>query len=194
MLETIENARIRFIVAGQCLVILLLYRLPTSGPKPKGNGFTVKQFFNEFSGYFQDFMVDPNAHMIVIGDINFHLDNPNNQDAASFNELMVSCSAVQLVPDFTHRSRHILDVFVVQDSECDSAKVTVGDFVSDHCLVLGELDPQSQRNRSSSADILNTERRWAENQGETSGLVGYRFRNEIPVPADYLATENALPT
>ena len=62
-------------------------------------------------------MVDPNVRKIVIGDINSHLDNPNNRDAARFNELMGSCSAVQLVPDFTHRSRHILDVFVVQDSE-----------------------------------------------------------------------------
>ena len=42
--------------------------------------------------------------------------------------------------------------------------------------------------------ILNIKRRWAEISGETSGLVGYRFKNEIPVPADYQATKNAVPT
>ena len=101
MLTNVENARICFSAAGQCLDVLLLYRPPPSGPKPKGNGFTVKQFNDEFSGYFQDFMVDGNARKIVIGDINFHLEDPGNRDAAKFNELIVSCSAAQLVSNFT---------------------------------------------------------------------------------------------
>ena len=41
---------------------------------------------------------------------------------------------------------------------------------------------------------MDMKRRWAKDQGETSGLVGYRFRNEISVPADHQATENAVPT
>ena len=65
---------------------------------------------------------------------------------------------------------------------------------SDLVRVLGVMLEPSIRMNSAGWNKINMKRRWANINGETSGLVGYRFRNEISVPADYQATENAVPT
>ena len=100
-------------------------------------------------------MVDGNARKIVIGDVNFHLEDPGKRDAAKFNELIISCSAAQLVSNFTHQAGHILDLFVVQDSERASTRVTVGALYQIIASFLGSLIFRSLLHKSRSSSAAN---------------------------------------
>ncbi len=126
---------VRFTNGSHCLEVAVLYRPPPSDR----NKFTTEQFFTEFPEFINEFMLG-NSIKVVIGDINFHLDNPENRDARQFMDCLDSVSAVQLVADPTQISGHTLDIFVVHSEDSHKVKVSVGDLVSDHHIVIGQLN------------------------------------------------------
>ena len=76
-------ATIRFIV---------VYRPPTSA----GNGLRTSTFFDEWASFIEHLSIDHN-NIIIVGDVNFHLDFDSNLDARKFRlrtyrQIMTSCS------------------------------------------------------------------------------------------------------
>ena len=86
--------------------LVLIYRQPSS----KKNKLTIPMFFEEFSQLVEILMEDCTHPLAVVGDFNFHLDTPNNQDALKFNDLLDSMNLVQHVKGSTHRRGHTLDL------------------------------------------------------------------------------------
>ena len=53
---------------------------------------------------------------IILGDLNFHLDNPSNRDTSKFHGLLQSCGMNQRVHEATHFRGHTLDVVITRDN------------------------------------------------------------------------------
>ena len=81
-------------------------------------------------------MEDYTFPLAVVGDFDFHLDTPNNQDALEFNDLLDSMNLVQHVKGSTHRHGHTLDLIITRREEKLIANVQVlSDVYSDHKVV-----------------------------------------------------------
>ena len=93
-------------------------------------------FLEEFSQLAEILMEDCIFPLAVVGDFNFHLDTPNNQDALKFNDLLDSMNLVQHVKGSTHRHGHTLDLSITRREEKLIANVQVlPDVYSDHKVV-----------------------------------------------------------
>ena len=93
-------------------------------------------FLEEFSQLAEILMEDCTFPLAVVGDFNFHLDTPNNQDALKFNDLLDSMNLVQHVKGSTHRHDHTLDLIITRREEKLIANVQVlSDVHSDHKVV-----------------------------------------------------------
>ena len=113
-----------------CLV--LIYRPPPS----KNNKLTIPMCLEEFSQLAEILMEDCTFPLAVVGDFNFHLDTPNNQDVLKFNDLLDSMNPVQHVKGSTHRHGHTLDLIITRRGEKLIGNVQVlSDVYSDHKVV-----------------------------------------------------------
>ena len=78
-----------------------IYRPP---PSVK-NKLTVDKFMNEFSTLLESASVLQN--LLMVGDLNFHIDDAANKDAKSFLEVLDMADLHQHVDSPTHRGSHI---------------------------------------------------------------------------------------
>ncbi|XP_022778991.1 uncharacterized protein LOC111320602 [Stylophora pistillata] len=112
--------------------LVLIYRPPPS----KKNKLTTLIFFEEFSQLVEILTEDCTHPLAIVGDFNFHVDTPNNQDALKFNDLLDSMNLVQHVEGSTHRGNHTLDLIITRREEELIANVQVlPDVYSDHKVV-----------------------------------------------------------
>ena len=80
--------------------------------------------------------------MLITGDFNIHLDDPQDYNARKFLELLEGLGLEQHVDNPTHRDRHTLDLTITRMSECLVSHAPVVDqFISDHAAVLCWLTP-----------------------------------------------------
>jgi hypothetical protein len=95
----------------------------------------------------QDHLYSP-GELILVGDLNFHLDEPSKPEPKRCMSLLESLNYKQHVMSPTHRSGHILDVVITRDCEDLVHDLEVSDMISDHNLVLCRLlhkKPKPQR-------------------------------------------------
>ena len=86
-------------------------------PPSKRNGFSNTVFFDQWSAFLDDIMLDTHD-IIITGDLNFHLDIPTQLDVKRFSESLCDRGMKQLVNEATHSKGHILDVVIVRDNTC----------------------------------------------------------------------------
>ena len=118
---------------ANCLTMLLsvIYRPPPS----KKNGFTNKQFLDEFSNFIDDRILLPDK-LVICGDFNFHVDNQSCKDSTSFMSLLKSYGLAQLVAKPTHTKGHTLDLLITRSTETFISNIEVKDMcLSDHFWV-----------------------------------------------------------
>lgn len=119
----------------QSLRLAVIYRAP---PSPE-NGFTVKMFFDEFSSFLEGLVFTPGA-LLVTGDSNFHMDEPDDHDACRFLQVLQSFDLTQDVSKSTHRKGHIHDLMITRADDDIIRECTVEDlFISDHLAVHSSL-------------------------------------------------------
>ena len=90
--------------------LCIVYRQPPS----KRNGFKKSVFFDEWSLYLDRLAVITND-VIITGDLNFHLDNVNDEDAVRFNDTLEAHGLVQHVVGPTDKKGHTLDIVITRD-------------------------------------------------------------------------------
>ena len=118
------------------LRLVVIYRAP---PSPE-NGFTVRMFLDEFSSFLEGLVLTTSA-LLVAGDFNFHIDEPNDCDARRFLQVLNSFDLIQHVSEATHKKGHILDLIITRTHERLVGRCTVDNpFVSDHLAVHSLLD------------------------------------------------------
>ena len=124
------------------LRLVVIYRAP---PSP-GNGFTVRMFLEEFSSFLEG-LVSTTSALLVAGDFNFHIDEPNDCDARRFLQVLESFDLIQHVSEATHKKGHILDLIITRTHEKLVGRCTVDNpFVSDYLAVhsLSSSETQGQ--------------------------------------------------
>ena len=128
---TFEHCDVQFTNNSGLLNIIVVYHPPPT----KRNGHMVGAFLDEFQSLLEDRMSNP-GHLVILGDLNFHVDNATDSNAKKFLDLLDLLNFSQHVTCITHKAGHTLDLVNTRDSEAFIDKVTISDLLSDHVLVL----------------------------------------------------------
>ena len=127
--QTIKYALWKTILQNKPLHIMGIYHPPPS------NDTTVTTFIDEITELLADTIAKYN-NMVILGDLNIHVDDLINTDSYIFNDTMHAFGFKQYVTSPTHKCGHILDIiFSEMSSELNLHKCTVHKFISNHALV-----------------------------------------------------------
>ena len=110
--NSFENMQIKFNTGSRCLDLITLYRPPPN----QNNKLTTSQFFEEFSTFPQD-KVTGSGDLMMVGDLNFHIDKKADNTTQKFTDMLGSLGIEQRVNKPTHMSGHILDVIMCRDTD-----------------------------------------------------------------------------
>ena len=95
---------------------ILIYITIHSKKYNQKNKFTNTQFFEEFSTFLQD-RVTSSGDLLIVGDLNFHLDKKNDTSTRKLTELLESFNILQCVNTSTQMSGHTLDVIMCRATD-----------------------------------------------------------------------------
>ena len=104
--------------------MFVLYRPPPSTQ----NGFKTATFFEEFSEFISEH-VTTTAEIIIVGDLNLHLDINTNPHTRQFTNLLACSGLKQHVNEPTHILGHTLDILITRDTSdvvCNVEVVDIG--------------------------------------------------------------------
>ena len=108
----------------------------------------MKSFFSEFQNLL-DASATINEDLMIVGDLNFHVDDSANKDATLFSRILESYNLLQHVKEPTHIKGHTLDLFITRNSCSIVGKVTVidpglsdryGSSAGDHFAISAKLN------------------------------------------------------
>ena len=125
--ESFENIAIT--IGSPAFVIACVYRPP---------GSCSDAFCDEFFSLFE-YLSSLSQNFLICGDFNIHVD-AISKDSEKFLNCLESCNINQHVHKPTHLHGHTLDLILTPNDSSAVSSVRVSDFISDHALVLGQLD------------------------------------------------------
>lgn len=106
-----------------------------------GSTAVTNAFFDDFSDILERTSTF-GCPVILLGDINIHLDIVTDPDAVKFSTILDSHSLTQHISSATHRRGHTLDVFITT-SDCPVASiVSEPPVLSDHSFISATVDLQ----------------------------------------------------
>ena len=114
---TFEHCDVQFTNNSGLMNIIVVYRPPPT----KRNGHMVGAFLDEFRSLLEDRMSSP-GHLVILGDLNFHVDNAADSNAKKFLYLL---NFSQHITSITHKAGHTLDLVITRVSEAVIDNVTV---------------------------------------------------------------------
>ncbi|XP_077978882.1 uncharacterized protein LOC144434304 [Glandiceps talaboti] len=110
-------------LASSTIRLIVIYRPPYSHKSCK---WTVTDFLDEFATVIEG-IIHARGHLVIAGDFNIHTDDPSNNDATHFNDLLHSFGLEQHIKFPTHDKGHTLIITRTSD-------VCVHNFTSDWLL------------------------------------------------------------
>ena len=133
--NTFEHAQHLLNMNSKRTRIITIYHPPPSTT----NGLTTAQFFFEFA-MFLEHLISLSEQIVIVGDVNLHLDNTSNNQTREFLELLDTLNLSQLVNQPTHRLGHTLDCIITeQDANLVIDICVYTPWISDHSLVAFKL-------------------------------------------------------
>ena len=115
--------------------VVAIYRPPPS----QVNGFTVRQFLDEFTKLLEILIVS-RGQLLILGDFNFHLDNMHDYCTKQFLDLLSLFNLTQHVSGPTHNLGRTLDLVITRSTEDILSNITIrNSFISDHYAVMFNL-------------------------------------------------------
>src|SRR3989441_2981141 len=106
LFQSFESLCVRLTIASTSFTLLVIYRPPCSNST---------LFQAEFSTLLEDLISSP-SELIITGDFNFHVDDPNSPSGSSFLTLLDTFGLSQLVSFPTHTAGHTLDLLITRSS------------------------------------------------------------------------------
>ena len=102
---------------------------------PQSENVNHQDFLNEFITLVGTLRTSY-KNMIILGDLNLHLSDPNDLAAGQFMENLEALGLYQCITFPTHKSNNTLDV-IISDiiAKIKPIYVRAGEFISDHCFV-----------------------------------------------------------
>ena len=123
--------------------VVAIYRPPPS----QVNGFTVKQFINEFTQLLEILVVSQ-GQLLILGDFNFHLDKLYDCCTKQFLDMLSLFNLTQHVSGPTHNLGSTLDLVITRSNEDLLSNINVcNPFISDHYAVVFNLRHKKVRYR-----------------------------------------------
>ena len=121
-----ESERQTFQIAKWKIAILSLFITPVGVYKPPNTSNF--DFHDDFHDWISD-TIALDINIIIMGDLNYHINMQLDEDASNFIESMSSVGLVQHVEFVTHESGNILDlVFTESSSDFSVVKCRLGPF------------------------------------------------------------------
>lgn len=93
------------LMTTQPVRLLVVYR------PPNNRGCTMHTFFEEFATLLE-ILSSHGGHVLITGDLNFHVDDDGDRDANELKTLITSFGLQQHVHQSTHRNGHTLDIVI----------------------------------------------------------------------------------
>ena len=122
-------------VGSMIFKLIITYRPPYSNTRPVSMGI----FFNELIENMESVILCP-PPVLITGDFNVHFDNPSNDDAIKFFDLLESLCLKQHVQEATHThdiSLHLIITRIGDDIIQETPKL---DFcISDHITIISKI-------------------------------------------------------
>ena len=99
------------------------------------------------------------AMVVIVRDMNIHLDDPTSPCTSNFNDIILGCYLRQLVTGPTHEAGHTLDVVIT--NSCHDIKVDVDPPIySDHSFISTVIQLQDAKYVDPSASRTIAKRNW----------------------------------
>ena len=137
--KSFENIEIT-LTALSTVNLAVIYRPPPS----KRNKSTVGLFMTELQD-FLDHHTIKSQNTIIVGDFNFHYEDPLNVDASRFRDILSNHALCQHLSGSTHMAGHMLDLTITQSIDNFVSNTVVSDFLTDHAAIHCNLHlPKSQ--------------------------------------------------
>jgi len=122
-------------VGSMTFKLIIIYRPPYSSTHPVSMG----TFFNELIEYLESVILCPHP-VLITGDFNVHVDNPSNDDALKFLDLLESLGLEQHVQEATHTHGHTLDLVITRIGDHIIQETPKPDFcISDHISIISKI-------------------------------------------------------
>ena len=122
-------------VKGTTITIVMIYHPPYSPAAQVTNA----QFVKDFAHFLPDVLVKYN-NILMLGDFNLHLDNPDDPDATLFTDVLDTMGLIPYVNFPTQVAGHTLDqVYTVVNSRITDRNCRQSMLMSDHYVVKGHV-------------------------------------------------------
>ncbi len=95
-------------------------------PPTTQNGLTTSAFLSEWSQFMSELTVD-SAELIILGDVNIHMDDTSNYNTCKFTESLQTTGLKQHINEPTHYKGHTIDVLISRDDSQLLDDITVTD-------------------------------------------------------------------
>ncbi|NJL57478.1 hypothetical protein HC928_21855 [bacterium] len=129
--QTLEAVCVRLTSNNEPIVVLTLYRPGSCRPS--------LQFFEELASLLE-VLVLHSCPVVIGGDFNIHMEDPDDPDTRRLNDLLAGFSMTQHVQGSTHHNQGTLDLILTpEDCKISSVSVDPPDVISDHSLVTCRL-------------------------------------------------------
>jgi len=90
-------------------------------------------FFDEFADLLDH--VTSYSSVVIMGDVNLHLESPSDAGAVRFLSLLATNNLVEVVQSPTHTAGHLLDVVVVRSDTMVTSVNVPPPVLSDHSMI-----------------------------------------------------------
>ena len=127
-----------------------VYRPPVSDK----NRLSKSKFIDDFSDFLHQYGT-VTTPLLVVGDFNIHVDNPQDPSVRNFSDLLASLNFHQHVNVPTHQSGHTLDLVISRNGDSLVHDVQVKHMVADHNLILISLKLTRERNTIKEIRVRN---------------------------------------
>ena len=117
------------------------------------NRITNKMFIDDFTEFSTNLLTDYRNN-IVLGDFNLHISNDDDTEAAIFTDTCEAIGLYQYILFPIHKSGNVLDLILTKVANNTKVLRTHrGPFISDHALVLAQLNIK-QQTRSRQTEMI----------------------------------------
>lgn len=130
-----EFAQLSLSLPHNPVTLACIYRPPPSSK----NKLTNSMFFSDFDTLLDHYSL-LTGDLAIIGDFNFHYDQPNHPDTKRLCRSLSNHNLTQLVTHPTHQHGHILDWLVTHDNKLVEYIGTTSTLPSDHAAILATLN------------------------------------------------------
>ena len=133
---TIELANYKVKGPGKVLDLLIIYQIPST---------SILESCNELAAFMEDNITTLRGNLMVIGDLNIHMNDKADPGTVTFTDFLDSLGLVNHTQFPTHVSGHTLDLIITQEDSNDILTVARRHMLSDHHFIDVRLISASER-------------------------------------------------